>query len=89
VVFVQTQYLAAGPGTSEASEQPRIRPVPPIDRLVGVTYHTKIDRRPQPGSQKTVLQRVHVLELVDEEVPPPPVLRRRELSVSFDGVGAL
>jgi hypothetical protein len=42
----------------------------------------------EPSAQESGLGRRDVLELVDEEVPEPPLLRRGELGVSLECVGA-
>jgi hypothetical protein len=53
--------------------------VPGVDGLVRVADDAQVVRSPSQASQQVELERVDVLELVDEEVPEAPVLGGGEL----------
>jgi hypothetical protein len=55
--------------------------VPGVDGLVGVAHDAEIGSAPEPPAQQSELERVDVLELVDEEVAEPPVSGGRVLGV--------
>ena len=67
----------AGIGTGEA-----------VDRLVAVAHHAQVGPVAEPGAYQPQLCRADVLELVDEQMAEPPALRRLELLVVFERVGA-
>ena len=53
-----------------------------------VAHHAEVGPLAAPAPQQPELERVDVLELVDEEVPEPPALRGGELVVGLDQVAA-
>ena len=70
------QHRAPTEMLADAADQFGISAVPPVDGLVGIAYHHQRRVRAQPRPQQGELQRVDVLELVDEHVlVKPPVSR--------------
>ena len=68
----------------EVAEVRRVGAVPAVDRLVRVTDDAQVLPAAEPARQ-VVLERVHVLELVDEQVPEAPPLRVGERPVLVHG----
>ena len=63
--------------------------VPAVDGLIGVSHRAQIGPAAQPCGQQIELEGVHVLELVDVEVPEAPPLGIGESTISGQGVTAL
>ncbi|MEZ5165166.1 MAG: hypothetical protein R2695_01270 [Acidimicrobiales bacterium] len=63
-------------------------PVPAVDGLVGITDHDQRRLRPPQRVEECELERVHVLELVDEEVAVAPPLRVGEARLASEGLVA-
>ena len=85
---VEVDGLERRPAAAELVEERGVGTVPAVDRLVRVADHEHVPPVAPPGLEQPELQGVHVLELVDEQVPEPPTLRRREARVALDGGGA-
>jgi hypothetical protein len=81
VVLVQADDLARRVAIEEAGEGGGVGTVPRIDGLVRVAYHAQVVAAADPRLEQAALERVDVLELVDEHVLEPPALRLRELLV--------
>jgi hypothetical protein len=89
VVVVHLDDRRSGEVVGEPGEVRRVGPVPAVDGLVGVTHDTEVVAVAEPTAEQPELQRVHVLELVDEEVAEPPALRIAERAVGLQGGGAM
>ena len=80
-VGAHVQHRAAGQVLADGIDQAGIGAVPAVDGLVRVTDHHQRRVRSQPGAQQSELQRVDVLELVDEHVLVQPAVGRRVLGL--------
>ena len=67
----------AGVALGELGQHADVGAVPAVDRLVGVADDAQVGAVAEPGLEQAELQRVDVLELVDEEVAEAPALGRR------------
>ena len=65
-----------------------VRAVPPVDGLLRIAHGAHVVAGAAPRLEQAELERVHVLQLVDVEVPVPPPLRRGEALVLLEGTGA-
>ncbi len=88
VVVSQVQHRHPGEAVRrecllEAVEVAGVGSVPAVDGLVGVADDEQVVAVAQPPPQQPVLQRVDVLELVDEQVPEAPALGGSGLRVSL------
>ena len=63
-----------GVALAEALEVAGVGPVPAVDGLVGVAHHAQVGAVAPPGVEQPELERVHVLELVHEQVLEAPAL---------------
>ncbi|MEZ5262084.1 MAG: hypothetical protein R2755_09955 [Acidimicrobiales bacterium] len=88
VVGAQLHDLPAVEQLDQPVEEGGVGAVPPVDRLVGVTHRAQVTVRPEPRQQQFELQRVHVLELVDEEVAEAVALGLGEGRVGSERLGA-
>ena len=79
--------LGRRPPALDVEEEAGVGPVPPVDRLLRVADRGHVVAVAPPRLEQAELQRVHVLELVHEEVPVPPALRRRERLVLLQRPG--
>ena len=79
--------LGRRPPAVDVEEEAGVGAVPPVDRLLRVADRRHVVAVAPPRLEQAELQRVHVLELVDEEVAEPPALRRREGLVLLERPG--
>ena len=87
VVLVELDRLRVGHERRELVEELRVGAVPRVDRLVGVADHAQVDLGAHPCLQEPELQRVDVLELVDEQVAESPTASCGILGVGLDVAG--
>src|SRR5690606_11280335 len=85
---IEVDGLEGGPAAAELVEEAGVGAVPAVDRLVRVAHDEDVPAIAPPGLEQPELERVHVLELVDEEVAEPPALGGGEAGVPLDGRGA-
>ena len=64
--------VAPGWWAVKSLEPAAVGAVPPVDGLVGVADHAQVGPAAAPGLEQGLLERVDVLELVDEQVAEPP-----------------
>jgi hypothetical protein len=88
VVGAQLHDLPPVEQVDQAVEQRGIGTVPAVDGLVGVTHRAEVAVGPEPRLEQFELQRVDVLELVDEQVAEPPALGLGEARVGPERLGA-
>ena len=72
VVVLELDRVAAGEEAVEVGEVAGVGAVPGIDGLVRVADDAQVGVGPEPLREQVELQRVDVLELVDEQVAEPP-----------------
>ncbi len=77
----------AGTSSGRRCSKRGVRPVPPVDGLVGVAHHAQIVSVAADGPDQTELGGVDVLELVDRQVPVPPTGPFGEGLVGLERVG--
>ena len=85
---VEVDRLQCRPAGAERLQETGIGAVPAVDRLVRVTDDEHVPAVAAPGLEELELQRVDVLELVDEEMPEPPALGGGEPGVPLQRAGA-
>ena len=73
VVVLQRHGVSTREVPVEVGQVAGVRPVPGIDGLVRVSHHAQVGLGTEPRGEQVELQRVDVLELVDEQVAEPPV----------------
>ena len=78
VAPVELDHLGRRPPAVDVEEELGVGAVPPVDRLLRVADRGDVVAIAAPGLQEAELERVHVLQLVHEQVPKPPALRGRE-----------
>ena len=88
VVALERDRLGARDAVRELGDQRGVGPVPRVDRLVRVADDAQVEPIAPPRLEQPELQRVHVLELVDEQMAELPALRARELGIGLDAVRA-
>ena len=74
----ETHHRGPADELGEAGQQRGVGSVPAVDGLVRVADDAQVGPASPPGLEEGELQRVDVLELVDEQVPEPPALRGGE-----------
>ena len=72
MVVVESEHDGAREEVGEPVEERGVGPVPAVDGLSGVADHEEIGPSSEPGREQAPLGRIHVLELVDEQVPDAP-----------------
>ena len=87
VAAVELDHLGRRPPAVDVEEEAGVGAVPPVDRLLRVADRGHVVAVAAPRLEQAELERVHVLELVDEEVAEPPALRGRERLVLLEGPG--
>ena len=87
VAAVELDHLGRRPPAVDVEEEPGVGAVPAVDRLLRVADRGDVVAVAPPGLEQAELQRVHVLELVDEQVAEPPALGGRERVVVLEGAG--
>ena len=88
VAAVESHDRRAPHQRGQPQQERRIGAVPAVDRLVRVAHHAEVGPSPTPGLEEVELQRVDVLELVDEEVAEAPPLRSGEVGLVVELRGA-
>ena len=84
MVFIEVHHLRARPAAGDIREEARVRPVPAVNGLVGVADDEEIVIVTEKCQQEAALERVDVLELVDEDVAPPPALGCSKTAIRFE-----
>ncbi len=87
MVVVETDHFGIWPSMGEVGQETRVGAVPTVDGLVGVAHHEQVLVVSEQGQQQPALERVDVLELVDEDVLPAPPLGGGEATVGLERVG--
>ncbi len=82
VVAVEADHPHPRIGAFDLLEQSGVCAVPAVDRLPGVADDRQVGAPAAELLEQCVLERVHVLELVDEQVAVPPPRRRGEVVVA-------
>src|ERR1019366_2886218 len=88
VVGVEPENRRTGDESGQTVEQGGIGAVPAVDGLAGVAHHEEVGPVPEPPIEDPPLGPVHILELVDEEVPDPPAGGGSHRAVGFEEIGA-
>ena len=78
VAALELDHLGGRPPPVDVEEEPGVGAVPPVDRLLRVAHRGDVVAVASPRLEQPELQRVDVLELVDEQVAEPPALRGGE-----------
>ena len=79
--------LGGRPPAVDVEEEAGVGAVPAVDRLLRVADRRHVVAVAPPRLEQAELQRVHVLELVDEQVAVAPALRGRERLVLLERPG--
>ena len=87
VVLLQPDEPGAGKVTAEVDEKAGVGAGEAVDGLVVVAHDAEVAPVAQPEADEPELGRVHVLELVDEEVPVAPADDGGELRIVFESIG--
>ena len=88
VAALELDDLGRGPVAVDVEQEAGVGAVPPVDRLLRVAHGGDVVAVAPPRLEQPELQRVHVLELVDEQVAEAPALGGGEAVVLLEGAGA-
>ncbi len=87
MVLVEADDASAPKKLRQASEEGGVGPIERIHGLVGVTDDEEVRLVTEQGGEQAELCRIHILHLVDEEVPGAPPDAVGEAGIAGQGVG--